>query len=386
MMTSKERLLTAIQNKKPDRLPVVTHHLMPYFLNHYYDGKSGEQFYKELGFDAIRWEMPLMGDDKAGSRYCSPLGECVGKPKVLMTDNWQVKCTEILGLPHKTFHYDIVTPKKALTMELQSNKYTTWIKDHLIKEDDDIEIIERYMPVPVCDSNTLNNIYDEFGDSGIVRAHIPGFELFGQPGCWQDACCLVGSQEMIMQTYDDSEWVHELLRILQRKKLQYISTLNGAKYDLLELGGGDASTTVISPAIFNEFVAPYDTKLIEAAHSMGQKIVYHICGGKMPILENIAAMKPDAMETFTPVEMGGDIILSEAKRRIGDKCCMIGGFDQGHRLIDCTEEETRHSVRQCFKDAGGNGGYILSPSDHFFDADVNLLRAFADEAHQCIYT
>ena len=44
----------------------------------------------------------------------------------------------------------------------------------------------------------------------------------------------------------------------------------------------------------------------------------------MPILEDIAAMKPDAMETFTPSGMGGDTLLKEAKKRIGDKVCMIG--------------------------------------------------------------
>lgn len=48
----------------------------------------------------------------------------------------------------------------------------------------------------------------------------------------------------------------------------------------------------------------------------------------MPILEDIAAMKPDAMETFSPPAMGGDTILAEAKQRIGNKVCMIGGFDR----------------------------------------------------------
>jgi len=31
--------------------------------------------------------------------------------------------------------------------------------------------------------------------------------------------------------------------------------------------------------------------------------------------------------------------------------------------------------------AGGGGGFILAPSDHFFEAEDALLRAFADEAH-----
>jgi hypothetical protein len=64
---------------------------------------------------------------------------------------------------------------------------------------------------------------------------------------------------------------------------------------------------------------------------------------------------------------------------------MIGGFDQAHFFKDCTPDETRAEVRRCFEAAGEGGGFILSPSDHFFDADVELLKAFADEAQRCQY-
>ena len=106
----------------------------------------------------------------------------------------------------------------------------------------------------------------------------------------------------------------------------------------------------------------------------------------MPLLELIADMGPDAMETFTPPAMGGDTDLRQAKRRIGDRVCMIGGFDQFHFLTGCTPEETRAEVRRCFDEAGGGGGYIICPSDHFFDADLDLIAAFADEAHRCTYS
>jgi uroporphyrinogen-III decarboxylase len=198
-------------------------------------------------------------------------------------------------------------------------------------------------------------------------------------------CCIRGTQQAIMDTYDDPRWVHEFLGVLQRRKLVYIKSLKGSRYDLMELGGGDASTTVISPRLFHEFVAPHDTPLIQAAQEAGVRIVYHTCGGMMPILEDIAAMKPDAMETFTPPAMHGDTDLAEAKRRIGEKVCMIGGFDQGHYFKDCSPEETRAHVRRCFEEAGSSGGYILSPSDHFFDADVALVRAYAEEARSCLY-
>jgi len=179
--------------------------------------------------------------------------------------------------------------------------------------------------------------------------------------------------------------VVELLGILRARKLAWLRSSRDARFDLIELGGGDASSTVISPKIFERFVAPFDAPLIAAAHDAGQRVVYHTCGGMMPILEQIAAIGPDAMETFTPRAMGGDADLAAAKRRIGDRVCLIGGFDQFHHFVGCTPDETRRAVRRCFEEAGGGGGYILAPSDHFFEADEALLRAYADEARTCVY-
>ena len=385
-ITSRERMLSAIQCKIPDRLPVTTHHLMPYFLNKYMKGISNREFFDYFSFDAINWIVPHKADASKGEYYDPYQGE-LGflESKRIFNDHWRIEYQEIPDLSYKTIRYRIITPKGVLTTVLQSNDITTWVLEHLVKEKEDIEILAEFATTPLCDVEAVNKVAEEFGDRGIIRGHICTADIFGQPGCWQDACCLAGNQNMIMAVYDDPEWVHEFLRILQNRKLGFIKSMKGARYDILELGGGDASTTLISPKIFNSFVAPYDNELIKAAHKAGQRISYHVCGGKMPILDDIAYMKPDAVETFTPPEMGGDTDLSEAKKRIGDKVCIIGGFDQFHHLKGCTPEETRAAVRKCFDEAGGNGGYIISPSDHFFDADLELIKVFVDEAHKCIY-
>ena len=224
-----------------------------------------------------------------------------------------------------------------------------------------------------------------FGQRGLVRGYICCFDVFGQPGTWQDATCLAGVERMIMETYDDPAWVHQFLQILWQRKKIFVESLAGARYDILELGGGSASSTVISPKIFEEFVAPYDGQLIALAHRAGQRISYHTCGGMMAILERVAGMKPNAMETFTPPGMGGDTDLAEARRRIPRDICMIGGFDQFHFFKGCTPEATRAEVRRCFQAAGSQGGYILCPSDNFFDAEPELIKAFADEARKCVY-
>jgi uroporphyrinogen decarboxylase len=386
MMTSKERLLTALRGECPDRLPVTTHHVMPSFLDQYMDGADNPGFFNRFGMDPIHWTIAYAPDPSKGEYYDpNHLEPGFLEARRISSDNWQFKVEKLKNNDYLTNRFKIITPKKTLSMVLQSDAHTTWVAEHLIKEKSDIEVIARYMTNPLCDVAAINVAADQYGEQSLIRGHIACFDGFGQPGCWQDFSCLYGSTDLIMASMEDPAWVHAFLEVLRDRKKIYIDSLKGARYDLLELGGGDASTTVISPDIFNEFVAPYDSVLIQAAHDAGQRMVYHTCGGMMPILEDIAAMKPDAMETFTPKNMGGDAKLSEAKKRIGNKVCMIGGFDQFHFFTGCSEEETRDEVRRCFEEAGEGGGYILCPSDHFFEADLKLLDAFADEARKCTY-
>jgi len=388
-MTSRERLIKAINGEKASRLPVTTHHLMPYFLNTCMEGMSNDAFFDHFGMDPIFWAVPTLPDASKGEFFNKdqeePDQSGMTSSRYISSDSWQIEFQDIPGQKFKTIRYNFVTPKGTLSTVLQFNQYTSWVTEHLIKEKKDIELIGEFVTAPKCDIDAVNKIVQARGDRGIVRGHICCFDVFGQPGTWQDACCLVGIEKMIMETYDDPEWVHQLLTILKDRKKIYIDSLKGANYDILEFGGGDASSTVISPTIFDNFVAPYDTELIQAAHDAEQRIVYHTCGGMMPILENIVAMKPDAMETFTPSGMGGDIDLAQARKRIGPDMCMIGGIDQLHFFKGCTPEQTRREVRRCFEAAGQEGAFILCPSDHFFDADPELLMAFADEARQCTY-
>ena len=376
IMTPKQRLLTAINRCVPDRLPGTTHHLMPSFLNEQMAGISNVEFFDHFGLDAIHWTVPLRS---------IPGQTEIHEEGYAYNDDWHVLAEKIANDRYKTTRYTICTPSGELSLVIQQNQHTKWLAEHPIKQKSDIDILGQYLPPLACDVEAVNQAVVDFGERGLIRGHIPGFELRGQPGCWQDAAILVGIEPLIYGTFDDPDWVHALLKILQDRKMNYIQTLKGAHYDILELGGGDASTTVISPKIFRKFVAPYDSPLIAAAHEVGQKIVYHTCGGMMPILEDIAEMEPDAMETFTPPTMGADVDLAEAKRRIGDRVCMIGGFDQFHNFVGCTPEQTRAAVRKCFAEAGEGGGYILSPSDHFFEAEPILLHAFADEVRKCVY-
>ena len=384
-MTSRQRFLAALTGGKPDRLPVTTHWVDGYFLQNV--ARMDEQtFYARFGLDPILYLAPHRPDPARGQYYDPDQGE-VGflESRRIVTNQWRWRREELSGREHLSTRWSVITPKGILSMVLKSDAYSSWVVDPLVKQKRDIDLIGKFCTAPLCDVEKVNRAAQEYGERGLVRSYVCCFDIFGQPGTWQDATCLAGTEQMIIATYDDPKWVHEFLGILQCRKATYLESMAGAAFDLIELGGGSASSTVISPRIFDEFVAPYDAQLIEIAHRHGQRIAYHTCGGMMPLLERIAAMKPDAMETFTPPAMGGDADLAEAHRRIPRGICMIGGFDQHHYFTGCTPDATRREVRRCFEEAGHDGGYILSPSDQFFEADLRLIEAFADEAHRCVY-
>ena len=381
-MTTKQRFLAAIDGAAmPDRLPVTTHHLMPSFLRE----ESCDAFFARWGLDAIAWPQALRADPGRGEFFDPFHLPGTFEARRVLTAEWDIRQETLPDSKYHTVRYSFVTPAGSLSMVVQSDPHTSWVSERLVKEKRDIDIIARHAPPQRCDAAAINAVADAYGERALLRGAVPGFDVYGQPGCWQDASVLFGIENLIFATYDDPEWVREFLGILQRRKQDYLRSLTGVRYDLVELGGGDASSTVISPQIFEDFVAPFDAPLIDTAHAAGQRVVYHLCGGIMAVLDAAASMHPDAIETFTPEGMGGDADLAAARRQLGDRVCMIGGFDQFHFFHGCTPEQTRAEVRRCFSEAGANGRYILCPSDHFFEADPALLAAFADEARNCRY-
>ncbi len=303
---------------------------------------------------------------------------------IVQTPEWREEIEVVDPNPNdKILHHTITTPEGKLTYKTGGNLTTTWITEFLVKNHEDIDFIEKYMPVPQLNKEQIAAAYDEIGDAGILR----GFVWGDQAGCWQHACCLMETQQLIMETFDNPDWVHRFLKILLDKKLHFIEeSLEGARFDLVETGGGASSDTLISPQLHEEFCLPYDREIHRALHTVGQRVTYHTCGGMMGILDCIVDNETDASETLSPPEIGGNITdPSKVAERFDGKVAMIGGMDQMTFLTRGTPERIREEVYRLFEGFGRNGGYIMSACDHFFEAPVENLRAYAQTAKECVY-
>lgn len=371
-MTSKERLLAALNREKPDRLPASIHQWQGYHLKEHMGGISDLEAFKKVGLDA-----QIQYFEEMGQFWVSETDTTRSNTKT-----WKDIPDIISNLPdQRIIHHNIHTPDGILTYKTEGNRKTTWITEYLIKQDEDIKLIRKYMPVPKLAHEPVSKRYDEVGDDGILR----GFVWGDQAGCWQHAACLMDITALIYATFDKPDWVHELLKILLDKKLQSVEYMKGAKFDLIETGGGSASSTVISPALFEEFCLPYDRKMHDALHDQGFKITYHTCGGTVGIEELIIRTGADASETLAPPSVGGNQEPWEFKAKVGNRLALIGGVDQFSTLSEGPAEKIRKNVRELFEKVGYDGGYICSASDHFFETAPENLVTFADAAKECRY-
>lgn len=373
-MTSKERMMRALHREKPDRLPVSIHQWQQYHLDTYMGGVDALTAFKTTGMDAAIQYFEAMG------QFWIPDAETY----VVQTPQWLEKVEVIDANPlNKLLHHTITTPEGQLTYKTGGNPTTTWVTEYMIKRPEDIELIAKYMPVATLNKTKVAKAYDAVGDAGILR----GFVWGDQAGCWQHACCLMDVQDLIMKAFDDPGWLHRFLQILLEKKLRFIEeSLKGAKFDLIETGGGAGSDTVVSPAMHREFCMPYDRQIHRALHALGHMTTYHTCGGMMHILDLIVQNETDASETLTPPGTGGNITEpAKVREAYRGKVAMIGGMDQFNILTNGTKEQIRAEVRRLFEGFGKDGGYILSVSDHFFETPVENLKIYAEAARECVY-
>lgn len=366
-MTSRERMLTALNNGRPDRLPCQVHGWMGYYLKHYLGGIDQWSAFERFGMDfAI---------------YVSPEYKYAEKDQA----NWRVKQHE-LGLDsngNRCVRVEITTPKGILTEKLAYTDITCYSTEHLLKNLADFEIWNEFYPVPTGISfKHMQAAKDRLGDRGIIRAH-PFSPGQGSP--WQSFCTRFGTEQAIMLGMDEPDTLTHILECIVQKTLRVTEMWKGIPADMVEVGGGAGSSTVISPDFYRKFGLPYDQRQNKLFHEAGVKVVNHFCGGLMPMLDVVVESGADGLETMTPPTMGGDCNLREASRRVGDKLFFIGGFDQNAGFERGTPEAARRLVHECFEATKDHAGYICCPSDHFFHGDPACVQAFADAAKECVY-
>ncbi len=120
------------------------------------------------------------------------------------------------------------------------------------------------------------------------------------------------------------------------------------------IGEGVASSSVISPRAYQEFVLPYEKIMAEKMRQLGIPSVLHICGKIVPAaLDLIATSGVDCLEADWLVD------LAFARQRMGSRVALKGNLNTT-TLVQAGPETIYALARELIKTPGLEKGFILS--------------------------
>lgn len=187
----------------------------------------------------------------------------------------------------------------------------------------------------------------------------------------------LGYQEGLMALLTAADKCHAILARFAEgagalAKLQASRGVDAVLISSAFAGGG-----FISRAMYEQFVLPYERTLVDHIHAAGVKAYTHTCGAIGDRLELMQATGIDGIDTMDPPPLG-DTDLADAKQRVGDTMFLKGNLDSVNVLLRGTVEQCRQSARERLQAAKAGGGYILSSAcsvaPHVPPANLLALR------------
>jgi uroporphyrinogen decarboxylase len=173
---------------------------------------------------------------------------------------------------------------------------------------------------------------------------------------------LRGMQALLMDMIDRPDFVHRLAEMVTEYNLELCQHLVEAGADVLivedDIAGNDR--TLMSPQHFREFIALYNQRCLDFAHGHGLRVVRHSDGNLWSVLDDLLAMGYDGLN---PLEPQAGMSLKQVKDYCGDRICLLGNIDCGDLLCTGREEEVEAAVIQAIEDAAPGGGYVLCSSN-----------------------
>lgn len=189
-------------------------------------------------------------------------------------------------------------------------------------------------------------------------------------GALAECCDLMHMQEVFINMLDEPEAIQELIEICTQQGILFAQAQVEAGADII--GIGDAATSLIGPALYEEFVVPYQKRMIQAVHDMGAKVKLHICGNINPVMHLIAQVGADM------VDMDHMVDMERAAGILPEDCCICGNFNPVDILYDGTPDVVRQAVRNCMQVGGRNNTFVAPGCEIPKDTPVENVHAIRE--------
>ena len=226
------------------------------------------------------------------------------------------------------------------------------------------------------------NIPDPLG-GGRMTNRVRGVALFKErvggekvvegwiEGPCAEAADLRGINTLMTDFYDDPAFVRDLFEFVVEMELRFARAQVDAGIDLM--GMGDAAASLVGPAIYEEFVWPYEKKMIDGLHAIGTRVRLHICGNTRRILGGMGRLGCEI------VDLDYMVPLSDGREQMGPNQVLLGNLDPVRAVRGGTPESVTAAIAECHRQAGPR--YIVGAGCEIpRDTPPGNVRAFAEYA------
>jgi MtaA/CmuA family methyltransferase len=155
---------------------------------------------------------------------------------------------------------------------------------------------------------------------------------------------LRGLNNLMMDFFEDPPFIKDLFEFVIHLELPFARAQIDAGADLI--GIGDAAASLIGPNLYNEFVFPYEKRLIDAIHAMGSLVRLHICGNTRPLLESLGRLGADIVDLDYPSP------LAEARTKMGSDQILLGNLHPVTALRNSNPAAITAALADCHHQAG----------------------------------
>lgn len=188
-----------------------------------------------------------------------------------------------------------------------------------------------------------------------------------------EAADLRGINTVMMDFFDDPAFIRDLFEFVVELELRFAREQIQAGANLI--GVGDAAASLIGPQLYQEFVLPYEQKLVDGIHGLGGRVRMHICGNTRRLLTGMGQLGCEI------VDLDSLAPLDEARQQMGGKQVLLGNLNPVTVLRNGDPETVTRTLIECHRQAGAR--FIVGAGCEVpRDTPLENLRALCDYAKQ----
>ncbi len=244
-----------------------------------------------------------------------------------------------------------------------------------------VDDVERY-PWPDPEAVDLSNVANQLDDWKDKATSGPGISIF------EVAYQMRGMQQLLEDMLLEPKLVEAILAHIEaywQRLNERIWTAGGGRFDIFIAidDFGTQRSLIMSKSAWDRFFAPIYKRAFGWAKERGMRIMIHSDGAVKEIVPDLIDFGLDVLDPAQPMAEGMDPYL--IKQEFGKDVCLHGTIDVQELLPFGTPAQIKEEVKRQIEVLGDGSGFILAPS-HCIQPGVQIenIAAIYEAADEMI--